>query len=1738
MKNFQKVFSLMYLPLVMLLASLSGSLTAQCTLACPNDISQSVPFGTCSESITYVTPPSDNDCSSVINNFTGELGFGNWQFNTSGDGTRTSSGITTVNLTSSNNGMAGSTQYCITLDFHDFETSTGQEINTSNGMFSFSWNYNSTESNASDDAFYFVNNGVDNLVTAGVPGTGTGAANQNNSSTYAVSDGTEICFDQRSYDGVGGTATTNISNVTLTYIYTPTLVSGFASGGDFPLGTTTVVYEIYNTDINQRTSCEFDVTITENGTAVGGPSCNNGVQISLDENCEAIVTPDQILEGDNYGCYDKYTVDIMDANGNSIGNTVTSVNVGQTLDVRVYDNAANPNSCWGTIIIEDKNPPLLDCRDVWTRCKLDANTATATDPGDVVPTSFTISNTPNMALSEGMASSSTFNTNYDIMLNELNGFTISDLNIALDVSHPNISDLSASVSLLVGSTTTVGPISLFDFTSTSCSTADLDLTFDDESSMSYSSLVSTCGASAPAFSGTSQAQALLSAFDGSEASGILRITFTDQAVSAAGPTTGILNSVTVSLTQEEGIVSFPGPIGASYTSTGTNQFTTNDIDPCGPVTLNYNDDIIEQPCTSPYIRTIQRTWSVVDASNNTSSCTQTIYVFRNDLSDLVWPPHYDGSTGNNDPLPACAFNGNGPVIDTSTDPSITGVPTGSFCENVEIFEPEDTRIDICAKSYKLIRKWKVVDWCSGEILEYDQIIKVEDTDGPDVTCTNELTIPADPYSCTGTFTVVEPTFIRDCTETNYEVSYVFDTDNDCIVDPNAVYIDDNVTTINGVQVITGLPFGCTWVRYRVFDECGNYTDCYTEVFVTDQTPPIAVCDEFTVVSLGADGWATILAETFDDGSNDNCEIDYFEVRKITDVCGISGNTTFGPSVQFCCAEFDQTIQVEFRVFDKAGLSNTCTVDVTVQDKLGPVILSCPADVTLDCQVENVDLSVYEAQVEFIDNCGATIETLGSIGDLDQCGEGSFTITYKVTDAAGLTDQCFQTFIFEDLDPFTFGDIDWPNNYDSSSSANNCNPSLEPEDLPEANAYPELDDDFCSLTASTFEDQSFYVVEGACVKVIRTWTVIDWCTYDANTNTGIYTNTQILKVNNLGSPEFTSTCADRSECIYGDDCDGSVTFVTSVTDDCTAAEDIQVEWTLTGAEDDGGTYSNSGEGISFDRTLEPGDYTITWTAEDHCGNLSTCSYNVRVNDCKAPTPYCHSTVASAVMDVSGTLSIWANDFDLGSFDNCTDQGDLRFSFSSNVNQTSVTFTCNDIPDGESNLIELQMWVTDEANNQDYCTVYIDLQDNEAQVCDGPSNGFAYLRGNIYNANNQMVTDVEVSLQSNQSGVNLPSIMTESDGAYTFTNLPHFGTYSVEASKDIDIMNGVSTLDLVLIQKHILGIQTFDSPYKTIASDINNNGTVSATDLIGLRKVILGINNEFGNDQESWRFVEKDHNFVSNTDVFPYDENINLVSITQSFDNQDFIAIKIGDVNTTANPSQLTSNQDLENRSSKTQVFTIEDREVTKGSLISIPVSAKDFNDMIGYQMSIDFDHTMLDYVGYESGIIDVSDANFGLTNVKEGVITTSWSTIEPLSISDQDELFTFTFRVNDNVTLSEALTFNSIITDAEAYNAELEVMEVALEWRGTNGNMDFSLEQNTPNPFNATTSIVYKVANSGLATLSVYDVTGRLLVKRNQDAAKGANTFELSSEEINTNGIMYYTVEINGHKATKKMILID
>jgi hypothetical protein len=66
--------------------------------------------------------------------------------------------------------------------------------------------------------------------------------------------------------------------------------------------------------------------------------------------------------------------------------------------------------------------------------------------------------------------------------------------------------------------------------------------------------------------------------------------------------------------------------------------------------------------------------------------------------------------------------------------------------------------------------------------------------------------------------------------------------------------------------------------------------------------------------------------------------------------------------------------------------------------------------------------------------------------------------------------------------------------------------------------------------------------------------------------------------------------------------------------------------------------------------------------------------------------------------------------------------------------------------------------------------------------------------------------------------------------------------------------VSVLDILFIRRHILGAEELPKPYYWIAADVNNSGTITTLDLILIQRVILGINNDFAN-VPPWRFVPK-------------------------------------------------------------------------------------------------------------------------------------------------------------------------------------------------------------------------------------------------------------------------------------------
>lgn len=61
-----------------------------------------------------------------------------------------------------------------------------------------------------------------------------------------------------------------------------------------------------------------------------------------------------------------------------------------------------------------------------------------------------------------------------------------------------------------------------------------------------------------------------------------------------------------------------------------------------------------------------------------------------------------------------------------------------------------------------------------------------------------------------------------------------------------------------------------------------------------------------------------------------------------------------------------------------------------------------------------------------------------------------------------------------------------------------------------------------------------------------------------------------------------------------------------------------------------------------------------------------------------------------------------------------------------------------------------------------------------------------------------------------------------------------------------LNGVSALDIVLIQRHILKLELFTEVRQYVAADVNKDSKISAADLLEIRKLILGTITNFSSN----------------------------------------------------------------------------------------------------------------------------------------------------------------------------------------------------------------------------------------------------------------------------------------------------
>lgn len=1117
---------------------------------------------------------------------------------------------------------------------------------------------------------------------------------------------------------------------------------------------------------------------------------------------------------------------------------------------------------------------------------------------------------------------------------------------------------------------------------------------------------------------------------------------------------------------------------ACYASTSPEEVgypqVTDNIDMLDSSNLTWEDDFTDLSCFTQMgnevvTGQIERTWMAYDESGNLGTCTQWIYIKRSVLSEVVFPLDLDDVH-----LPSLSCSdGNYQDLELTGVPTIGGKPiedNNTICEfDVSYSDQIDQQ---CSGETRILRNWTVEDWCNSQLLTDVQVIWIKDREAPSITCPDTMYFNTITDDC-GTTVFLEDAFGMDnCSAVMMAVEWSFGMGN---------------------GPFYNVPAGEHIVTYTASDGCDNETSCFSYVVVEDDRPPTAVCDEHITVNLQPNGTTTLYASAFDNGSHDNCGIDHFEASKDGEI--------FTELLHFDCEDISgEPIPIHFRVYDINGFSAACLAQVEVVDLAAPM-LACPPTAEVDCTEDFTDLALTGEPVAS-DICGVDFQNFSDEIDLNECGFGTIIRTWVVADVYGNMRTCQQTITITDDTPSS---VTFPENYDFYE----CGVDIAPDAL----GQPDIIGASCeSNFGVTYIDQVFTTSYPACFKLLRRWTVVDWCRYDPNSgsNEGYWEQVQTINVFDTLAP-ILNCPVDTIATITAGGCDLFVELPALIATDC--SENLTIT-------------NNSPFAIRSDGdasgTYPIGVHEITFTVTDGCGNTASCTQILAVVDGQPPIPVCIDGV-TIPLGTAGQVVLTPEMISLSSTDNCTARENLEFEVIPN------TFNCQDVGQQEVVLV-----VADDSGNEAFCNIYINIQDNQ-EICPPSVVTTALISGGVRNMMGETLEGVELYLTGGKNTMTT----TDTDGNYTFADLEMENDYLVSPASPEDYTNGVTTFDLIKIRKHILGAEPFDSPYKHIAADANQSGSVTTFDMVVIKKTILQTVIDFGGTP-SWRFVDADFTFPESTSnpletVIP--ETISIDQLSQNQSNRNFVAIKVGDLNASSN---WNFNETIDERNFTGElVLQTPDVAMEQDFIYSVPITAKNFEHIEGLQLTIDFDEKRLELLDIEAGALpSLKSTNFGWAKVNDGKITLSWEYFFDTPLSERETLFTLKFRARRTTQLKEVLQINSSVISAEAYTYNADFWDINLNFL-TPLNRIYELYPNFPNPFVNQTVIPFHIPKPTEVTLNLYDFTGKLIFTQQGQFAQGYHEIPIDLTDIPTEGLIYYTIDTPITKQlTKKMLRIE
>jgi PKD repeat protein len=371
----------------------------------------------------------------------------------------------------------------------------------------------------------------------------------------------------------------------------------------------------------------------------------------------------------------------------------------------------------------------------------------------------------------------------------------------------------------------------------------------------------------------------------------------------------------------------------------------------------------------------------------------------------------------------------------------------------------------------------------------------------------------------------------------------------------------------------------------------------------------------------------------------------------------------------------------------------------------------------------------------------------------------------------------------------------------------------------------------------------------------------------------------------------------------------------------------------------------------------------------------------------------------------------------------------------------------------------------------------------------------------------------------------SVTTGPDGLFEFLELQTGLNYLVNPSRNTNPLEGVTAIDLALIQRHILTLQFLDSPYKIIAADVDLSNSVGAIDLANIQRLILGKTDAFPNMAESWRFADANYQFndANNPLAEAFPEDRLIVDLRTDVTDVDFVGMKLGDVNGSALGRPL---------STPLEVLLV---EKTDGDLRTIEFRANRSQALSAYQFDVNFDPSQMQLMEISPGSLPgMNTGLFATHKIGEGTIPTLWydpsGNLEGYLVEEGQVLFSLQFKTGAEVApLQERVWTGARTMPAVAYNAVGREMPIHNVYQTTLGvapeavRQYVQMEPLRPNPFVDQTQIRFYLPQAAPVDIQIRDALGRTVKRIQQQFDAGAHRLNIQGSELGNSG--WYVVQM-------------